>query len=78
MAKRQMTRDELRDVAGASLHRWVVELGKRLSPDDAGRLTLAAAIAALEATHGIHETAAMLIEAGRRLEDLAAQSRTMN
>ena len=71
MNTENLSPDQLRQVAGASLQRWMFELGRRLSPDDAGRLGLAAAIAALEAAHGVEATADMLEEAAVRLRSLA-------
>ena len=68
----ELNQDQLRQIAGQSLMRWAFELARRVGPDDASRLLLAATIAATEATYGIEYTASMLRQAAERLEALAA------
>ena len=67
----ELNQDQMRQIAGQSLMRWAFELRRRFGGDDAGRLLLAAAISALEATHGVEDAAGMLREAADRLEALA-------
>jgi hypothetical protein len=47
MRAREPSPDELRYLAGRSLHRWAEELASRLSSDDAARLMLGAALATM-------------------------------
>jgi hypothetical protein len=67
----ELNHDQLVQVSGASLQRWAFELARRVGPDDASRLLLAATIAAMEASYGIEYTASMLREAAERLDALA-------
>ena len=71
MTEQTPNQDELRRLCGASLQRWAFELARRVGPDDASRLLLAATIAATEATYGVEYTASMLREAADRLDGLA-------
>jgi hypothetical protein len=66
-----LNQDQQRQMAGQSLMRWAFELRRRFGDDDAARLLLAAAIAAMEASYGIEVTASMLREAAERLDALA-------
>jgi hypothetical protein len=67
----ELNHDQLVQVSGASLQRWAFELARRVGPDDASRLLLAATIAAMEASYGIEDTASMLRQAAAGIEALA-------
>ena len=64
----ELSPEELRFLAGRSLHRWSEELSRRLSPDDASRLMLGAALATMVSAWGPDEATAALRELADRVD----------
>ena len=68
MKTREPSPEELRHHAGISIQNWAHELSRRLSVDDAWRLLLGGAIAAMQAEHSREEIAGLLRQAAELVE----------